>query len=122
MAMSEIHRPNRSVQRMARRLSPARQSRATGVAPRAVGALATGALALGGLALGAIAVGALALGALGIGRLAVGRARFRHLEIDELSVRRLLVTEELRAPQSIAKAPRTQRVSARTSPLGSESP
>ncbi len=51
------------------------------------------AVALAATALGALAIGALAIGALAIGRLAVGKARFRHLEIDDLIVRRLTVLE-----------------------------
>jgi hypothetical protein len=65
---------------------------------RDVPALAVGAQALGALALGAIAVGALAVGALAIGRLTIGRARMRHVEIDELVVRKLRVTDELQVP------------------------
>jgi hypothetical protein len=56
------------------------------------------ALAAGSAAFGAIAVGAVAVGALAIGRLKVGQARFEKLEIDELVVRRLEITEELAAP------------------------
>jgi hypothetical protein len=37
--------------------------------------------------------------------LAVGRARIRRLEIDELSVRRLVVTEELHVPPTIPPVP-----------------
>jgi hypothetical protein len=62
--------------------------RGTGIASHSFGALAVG----------AIAVGALAIGALAIGKLAIGRARIRSLEIDELVVRRLQVTEELHVP------------------------
>jgi hypothetical protein len=40
--------------------------------------------------------------------LAIGRARIRRLEIDELCVRRLVVTEELQAPQGMAGEPSTQ--------------
>ncbi len=52
------------------------------------------------LALGAAAVGALALGAVAVGRLAVGgltvrRARFRSVEIEDLTVRRLRVIETM---------------------------
>lgn len=54
----------------------------------AVRAQAAGAMALGALALGSVAIGALA-----IGRLAVGRAGIRHLEIDELIVRKLQVED-----------------------------
>ena len=119
METSSAHRPNHTSQRMTPRLFPARELRAMGAAPRAVGAFATGALALGGFALGAIAVGAVAVGALAIGRLAIGRARIGRLEIDELSVRRLLVTEELHAPQSMASEPGTQGVSEQSSSLRS---
>ena len=124
MEMSSARRPNHTSRRMTPRLFPARELRAMGAAPRAVGAFATGALALGGFALGAIAVGAVAFGALAIGRLAIGRlaigrARIGRLEIDELSVRRLLVTEELHAPQSMASEPGTQGVSEQSSSLRS---
>jgi len=61
-------------------------------------AVSVGAQAVGALALAAVAVGALAIGALAIGRLAIGRARFRRLEIDELVVRHLRVTEQLQTP------------------------
>jgi hypothetical protein len=50
-------------------------------------------LALGAAAFGAIAVGAIAIGALAIGRVEVKKARFRTLEVDELTVRRLRVLE-----------------------------
>ena len=119
MEMSSARRPNHTSRRMTPRLFPARELRAMGAAPRAVGAFASGALALGGFALGAIAVGAIAVGALAIGRLAIGRARIGRLEIDELSVRRLLVTEELHAPQSMASEPGTQGVSEQSSSLRS---
>lgn len=57
----------------------------------AVGAGAIGTLALGSFALGAIAMGAVAIGALAIGRLSVGNARFKTIEIDDLTVRKLRV-------------------------------
>ena len=57
-----------------------------------------GAKATGVLAVGAVAIGALAIGALTIGRLAVVRARIRRIEIDDLVVRRLHVTEILQGP------------------------
>lgn len=57
-----------------------------------------GAKAIGALAVGAVAIGALAIGALAIGRLAVGRARIRRIEVDDLVVRRLHITEKLQAP------------------------
>jgi len=65
---------------------------------RRVRSAPAGSRVLGALALGAIAVGALAIGALAIGRLSVGRARFRRVEIDELVVRKLRVTDRLQAP------------------------
>lgn len=57
-----------------------------------------GAKAIGTLAVGAFAVGALAIGALAIGRLAVGRARIRRIEVDDLVVRRIHITEKLQLP------------------------
>jgi hypothetical protein len=62
--------------------------RTPGAAPRAATALAVL----------AVAAGAFAIGALAIGRLAIGRARVRRLEIDDLVVRRLRVTEALDVP------------------------
>ena len=41
-----------------------------------------------------------AVGALAVGRLAVGQARIRRVEIDELVVRRLRITEELQVPHN----------------------
>jgi hypothetical protein len=58
----------------------------------------TGAKAIGALAIGAVAIGALAIGAVAIGRLAIGRTRIRRVEIDDLVVRRLRITEEVRGP------------------------
>jgi hypothetical protein len=51
------------------------------------------ALALGATALGALAIGAVAIGRLAIGGLVVRKARFRSVEIDDLTVRRLHVLE-----------------------------
>jgi len=51
------------------------------------------ALALGAVALGAFAIGAVAIGKLVIGGLVVRSARFRSVEIDDLTVRRLRVLE-----------------------------
>jgi hypothetical protein len=65
---------------------------------RTLAALRIGAQATGALAVGALAIGALAIGALAVGRLAIRRARFGTVEIDELVVRKLRVTEELREP------------------------
>lgn len=62
--------------------------------------------ALGAAAIGAAALGAVAIGALAVGRLAVGQARIRRVEIDELVVRRLCITEELSVPHGPgSKAP-----------------
>jgi hypothetical protein len=49
------------------------------------------ALALGAAALGAFAIGAVAIGSMAIGSVVVRRARFRSVEIDDLTVRRLHV-------------------------------
>src|SRR6516165_4629443 len=51
------------------------------------------ALAAGAVAAGALAVGAVAIGQMVIGRLAIGKARFKSLEVDELTVRKLRVIE-----------------------------
>ncbi len=51
------------------------------------------ALLLGAAAVGAVAVGALAIGQIAIGRLALKKARIGALQVDELTVRRLRVTE-----------------------------
>ena len=59
----------------------------------AVGVRAAGAASIGALAMGALAFGAMAIGALAIGRLAIGKARFRDLEIDRLTVRKLKILE-----------------------------
>jgi hypothetical protein len=62
-------------------------TRATSPATRMV------ALALGAAALGAFAIGAVAIGKLAISGLVVRRARFRSVEIDDLTVRRFRVLE-----------------------------
>jgi hypothetical protein len=64
----------------------------------AIGASAIGTSAIGAVAIGALAIGALAIGALAIGRLAIARTRLRRVEIDELVVRRLRITEEVQVP------------------------
>jgi hypothetical protein len=48
---------------------------------------------LGTAAVGTLAIGAVAIGWLAIGGLAVRKARFGSVEIDDLTVRRLHVTE-----------------------------
>lgn len=77
------------------------------------GAVVSGAVALGAFAVGALAVGAFAIGSLAIGRMAVGKARIRHLEIDELTVRRLKLIEisqesNVPKPGSLGRADRDQ--------------
>lgn len=54
--------------------------------------------ALGALAVGAVAFGALAVGAFAIGKLVIGRARVKRLDIDELVVRSMRVTQALQLP------------------------
>jgi hypothetical protein len=75
--------------------------------------LASGAQAMGALAAGALAIGALALGALAIGRLAIGRAKVRNLEIDELIVRKLRVTDSLETPAERGTKPETSNAERR---------
>jgi len=55
------------------------------------------ALAVGAVAAGALAFGAVAIGQMVIGRLAIGKARFKSLEVDELTVRKLRVIERVDA-------------------------
>ena len=59
----------------------------------AVPKLALIATAIGAVAVGAGAIGALAIGRLAIGRFAVQNGKFRSLEIDDLTVKRLHATE-----------------------------
>ena len=66
-----------------------------------------GAQAIGALAVGAIAFGALAFGAVAIGALAIGRTRIRRVEIDDLVVRRLHITEDVRLPGKVEREPAT---------------
>ncbi len=66
-------------------------------------ALKVGRLAVGALAFGAVAMGALAMGAVAIGRLVIGRSKMRHLEIKELVVGRLRVTEAFEVPTRSAE-------------------
>ena len=63
------------------------------------------ATAAGAAAVGALAVGAISVGALAVGRLAIGRARVKRLEIDDLTVRRLHVIDDVHA----RSAPRAKR-------------
>lgn len=67
----------------------------------AIGAQAIGTQAIGTLAVGAIAIGALAIGALAIGWLSIGRARVQRVEIGDLVVRRLRITDELELPEKL---------------------
>jgi hypothetical protein len=68
------------------------------------------ALAIGALACGALAIGAVAIARLAVGQLAVKRARFRSVEIDDLTVRRLRVIEE--AGEERADAPAQDAIAA----------
>ena len=65
-----------------------------------IGGEAIGAQAIGTKALGTLAIGALAIGALTIGWLSIGRARIRRVEIGDLVVRRLRITDELVLPEN----------------------
>jgi len=76
----------RSLSHEIERLQSAARRRARNAS---LGEIGVAAGAVGALALGAFAIGALAIGAFAIGRLSVRKARFRSLEIDELTVRRL---------------------------------
>ena len=67
--------------------------------PAHIRALKIGSQAVGVLAIGALAIGALAIGALAIGRLTIRRSRIRCLEIDELTVGTVHVTDSLTAPK-----------------------
>jgi hypothetical protein len=53
------------------------------------------AIALGAAAVGAIAIGVIAISRLAVDRVAIKRARFGKLEVDELTVRKLHVVENL---------------------------
>jgi hypothetical protein len=87
------------------RLNPGPPARASDE-PAPAQQAATGAQALGAIAMGALAIGALALGALAIGRLVIGRARVHRLEIDDLVVGRLRITESLETPNAPGSDPR----------------
>src|SRR5204862_3322969 len=62
-------------------------------------ALAIGAQSIGAFALGALAIGAFALGVVAVGRLVIGRAKIRHLEIGDLVVDSLRMTDSLEIPR-----------------------
>jgi len=79
--------------------SDRRYLRSQKIGAQAIGAQAIGTSAIGTLAVGAIAIGALAIGALAIGWLSIGRARIRRVEIGDLVVRRLRITDELELPE-----------------------
>jgi hypothetical protein len=72
--------------------------RSQAIGAQAIGTRAIGSTVIGSLALGAVAIGAMAIGALVIGRLVIGRARIRRLEIDDLVVRRIHITEGMQMP------------------------
>jgi hypothetical protein len=56
-----------------------------------IGGVAMATTAISAVAIGAFAIGALAIGRLAIRRFSIGKARFRSLEMDELTVTRLHV-------------------------------
>jgi hypothetical protein len=69
---------------------------------RAVAMIAT---AIGAVAVGAFAIGALAIGRLAIRRVLIGRAKFKSIEIEDLTVTRLhfaevTVSDSLKLPGS----------------------
>jgi deazaflavin-dependent oxidoreductase (nitroreductase family) len=70
--------------------------------PARIQALKIGAHAVGAVALGALAIGAVAIGAVAMGRLVIGRARIRRLEINDVVIARLHVTESFTAPSTPA--------------------
>jgi hypothetical protein len=72
--------------------------RASDLVPLSARAFAIGAQAIGALAAGALAIGAVALGAVAIGRLAIGHSKIKRIEIDELVVKRLRITDSLETP------------------------
>lgn len=51
------------------------------------------AIALGAAAVGAVAIAVLAIGRLAVGHLVIGKARFKSLDVDQLTVRKLRVAE-----------------------------
>src|SRR4051794_18430890 len=59
-----------------------------------VGASAIGTAAISAIAIGAVAIGAIAIARLAIGRMSVNKARFKSVEIDDLTVKRLRVLEK----------------------------
>jgi len=81
--------------------------RAQKIGAQAIGARSTGTQAIGMLAVGAIALGALAIGAMAVGYLSIGRARIRRVEIGDLVVRRLRITEELELPEKLKDSSRS---------------
>jgi hypothetical protein len=58
------------------------------------------ALAVGAAAFGVLAIGALAIGRLAVGRLTIKKARFNALEVDELTVRKLRILEEVSSDEA----------------------
>ncbi|MDO8911379.1 MAG: hypothetical protein Q8N10_01125 [Phenylobacterium sp.] len=58
-----------------------------------MGAGAVGAVAFGAFAVGALALGVLSIGYLAVGGLALGRGHIKHLEIDDLVVRKLTIVD-----------------------------
>ena len=64
-----------------------------GVRKVVLGAAAAGAFAMGAIAFSALAIGALAVGRMALGRVAVGKTKFKSLELDDLTMKRLRASE-----------------------------
>jgi hypothetical protein len=75
---------------------PWRRTRPLKVPALSSGAVAIGTVAIGAVAIGAVAIGAIAIARVAIARMAVNKARFRSVEIDDLTVKRLRVLENER--------------------------
>ncbi|MBV6458753.1 MAG: hypothetical protein HONBIEJF_01891 [Fimbriimonadaceae bacterium] len=63
----------------------------------AAGAEGVGLMGLGIFAVGAVTFGALAIGALAIGRLVIGRTKLKSVEVEDLTIGRIIV-HDLRLP------------------------
>lgn len=75
--------------------------RSQAIGAEAIGTRAIGSTVIGSLAAGAVAIGAMTIGALVIGRLVIGRTRIRRVEIDDLVVRRMHITEKIQMPAEL---------------------
>jgi hypothetical protein len=107
----------RSLSHEIERLQSAARRRARNAS---LGEIGVAAGAVGALALGAFAIGALAIGAFAIGCLSVRKARFRSLEIDELTVRRLRFPDTRPARRIKAVSPSAPAPSVESPPLSDQ--